>query len=72
MHTQHIEVPVRRTAGKCAQVHRQLDRMVAKQGTPALREIAKIGLKRGWNPNNTRSEYYSWRKAHGISGRLHS
>lgn len=58
--------------GLCAAVWIELDKVHAKKGTPTLKEALKIGARKKWNPNNTRVEYYAWRKHKGISGRLPS
>jgi len=57
--------------GRCDAVWRELDKIRQKRhATPALQDILRVGQKKRWNPNNTRVEYYNWRKANGISGRL--
>ncbi|MBY8821387.1 hypothetical protein [Sphingomonas colocasiae] len=32
-------------------------------------EIREVGRLKGWNDNNTRQEYYRWRKYHGLTKR---
>lgn len=56
--------------GVCAAVWGELDRLAAKGETPTLAQIQKVGKRRKWNVNNTRIEYYLWRKAQGIHGRI--
>jgi hypothetical protein len=57
--------------GRCEAVWRELDRMEARRkAVPRLSEIRKAGARKGWNENNTRIEYYQWRRSKGIHGRL--
>lgn len=57
--------------GLCDAVWAELDKIYArrKKAPPTLHEILEIGRKKGWNTNNTRVEYYCWRKYNGIEGR---
>lgn len=65
------EVRRPKDGGKCDQVWRELDRLAARsKGTPSLSDILGVAEKKKWNLNNARVEYYQWRKAHGISGRV--
>jgi hypothetical protein len=64
-----VEVKLPKEGGLCAAVWTELDKL-AKKGTPELQAILKVGGRKGWNANNTRVEYYRWRQAHGISGRV--
>jgi ribosomal protein L12E/L44/L45/RPP1/RPP2 len=61
-----------RAGGRCAAVWDELDRLRAENDVPMLSDIMKVGRQRKWNENNTRVEYYQWRKFHGIRGRLGS
>lgn len=61
-----------RAGGRCAAVWDELDRLRAEDDVPMLSDIMKVGRQRKWNENNTRVEYYQWRKFHGIRGRLGS
>lgn len=85
IHAEGVSVPKRRTArsqtpgdvkrpregGRCDAVWKELDKLQAKKdAVPKLADIQKVGERRSWNPNNTRVEYYQWRKAKGISGRV--
>lgn len=70
---QRVSTEVKRPkeGGRCEKVWKELDRLAAKRDTPPqLQDILRVGERRSWNPNNTRVEYYQWRKANGISGRL--
>lgn len=56
---------------KCATVWSELDQLMKqKDEIPSLSEIQQIARRKRWNLNNTRVEYYNWRKANGIHGRL--
>uniref|UniRef100_A0AAU7B8W5 Uncharacterized protein n=1 Tax=Pseudomonas phage BL5 TaxID=3109218 RepID=A0AAU7B8W5_9VIRU len=59
-----------RAGGRCAAVWEELDRLRAEDDVPMLSDIMKVGRQRKWNENNTRVEYYQWRKFHGIRGRI--
>lgn len=59
-----------KAGGRCAAVWETLDAMRDKGEIPTLKEILAIGRRKKWNENNTRIEYYQWRKFHGIHGRL--
>jgi hypothetical protein len=83
MHNDKVAIPKRESrsfapkearkpkeGGVCEAVWKELDRLKVKsKGVPKLADIQKVGDRKGWNPNNTRVEYYQWRKAQGISGR---
>jgi hypothetical protein len=56
--------------GVCAQVWKALDRLSRRNPRPSITDILKVSSRKGWNNNNTRVEYYRWRKAHGITGRV--
>jgi hypothetical protein len=55
--------------GVCAQVWKELDRIQKRKPVPSLGDIMRVSSRRNWNENNTRIEYYAWRRAHGIHGR---
>lgn len=59
-----------KAGGRCAAVWDELDRLRAEDDVPMLSDIMKVGRQRKWNENNTRVEYYQWRKFHGIRGRI--
>ena len=60
-----------KAGGRCAAVWDQLDAMKLSSGVvPELQSILKIGKRKKWNANNTRVEYYAWRKANGVVGRI--
>jgi hypothetical protein len=59
-----------KAGGRCEAVWKELDKLRAKSGIPTLKDVLRMGQRKHWNPNNTRVEYYQWRKANGISGRL--
>jgi hypothetical protein len=66
-----VESPRPREGGKCAMVWSELDRLRAKKNdVPTLADIMVISNAEGWNENNTRVEYYNWRRAAGIHGRV--
>lgn len=76
VHGNHTDTPPRavhrpKAGGRCAAVWDQLDAMKTASGVvPELQSILKVGKRKRWNANNTRVEYYAWRKAIGVSGRL--
>lgn len=56
---------------KCRSVWNELDKMTKEAGhAPTLQEILGVARTKRWNANNTRTEYYHWRRANGIYGRL--
>jgi hypothetical protein len=56
--------------GRCKIVHETLDAMHRAAGAvPTLKQVMTISRRKRWNENNTRVEYYNWRRAHGIHGR---
>lgn len=58
-----------REGGRCAAVWDELDKLADKFGdTPTLQRIQAVAERKGWNENNTRIEYYRWRRAHGVTG----
>lgn len=57
--------------GVCEQVWAELDKTMKRTGeVPTIHDVRKMASKRGWNQNNARVEYYQWRRAHGIHGRV--
>lgn len=58
-----------KAGGRCAAVWDELDQLHKDDGVPSLKQIMAVGKRRKWNENNTRVEYYQWRRAHGIHGR---
>lgn len=56
--------------GRCAQVWKTLDGLYQQNRIPTVDDILRVGRRRRWNPNNTRTEYYAWRRSHGIFGRM--
>jgi hypothetical protein len=56
--------------GRCAKVWDTLDKLSDEGHTPTLQEIKRLARRRKWNENNTRIEYYRWRGARGIHGRM--
>jgi hypothetical protein len=67
---QSADVHRPKAGGRCAAVWDELDRIRTGNGVPMLSDIMKVGRHLKWNDNNTRVEYYAWRKFHGISGRI--
>jgi phosphatidylserine decarboxylase len=59
-----------RAGGVCAAVWGELDKAQADGKVMSLQEVMKLSKRKKWNDNNTRAEYYRWRRAHGITGRL--
>jgi hypothetical protein len=54
--------------GRCAAVWETLDKLTADgKPLPTLNDMRKIGRRRRWNENNTRIEYYRWRRNNGIT-----
>mgnify|MGYP003397738038 CR=1 FL=1 len=58
-----------KTGGRCAAVWDELDKLNKNQKVPSLKQIITVGKRKKWNENNTRVEYYQWRRFHGIEGR---
>ena len=56
--------------GVCEAVWAELDSMYAGGEVPTFAQILRVSKKKRWNENNTRVEYYNWRQANGITGRL--
>lgn len=56
--------------GVCEAVWVELDTMYANGVVPTFAQILRVSKKKRWNENNTRVEYYNWRQANGITGRL--
>lgn len=66
------DTPSRASGGVCQQVWEELDTIVEKTNhTPSITEVRKLASKKKWNQNNARVEYYRWRKANNITGRIH-
>lgn len=61
-----------KAGGKCAAVWSQLDELAKRYPgqVPKLTEVMNASRKAGWNDNNTRVEYYRWRRNRGIIGRI--
>lgn len=59
-----------KAGGLCDAVWKELDKHREKRGVPSLSDVQKLAKRKHWNPNNARVEYYNWRRANGISGRL--
>jgi hypothetical protein len=51
--------------GKCYTVWAKLDTMRSAGMEPTLPEVIAMAHAEGWNANNTRIEYYNWRRFHG-------
>jgi len=51
--------------GKCHTVWAKLDTMRKAGMEPTLPEVIAMAHAEGWNANNTRIEYYNWRRFHG-------
>jgi hypothetical protein len=49
--------------GRCHAVWMELDKLGEQDGAD-LPAILKVAKKKGWNINNTRVEFYRWRKFH--------
>ena len=44
----------------------ELDRVMKEVGdVPTLQQMFQLASDKGWNANNTRIEYYQWRRFHG-------
>lgn len=56
--------------GVCEAVWKELDAMYVGGVVPSFAQILRVSKKKRWNENNTRVEYYNWRQANGITGRL--
>lgn len=61
-----------KAGGKCAAVWDELEKQFSREPNkiPALDDIMRVGKSHGWNSNNTRVEYYAWRRHKGIKGRV--
>jgi hypothetical protein len=47
------------------------DQLSANLGTPVpAADLVTAGTAAGLNPSNVRAEYASWKKFHGLTGRL--
>lgn len=55
--------------GRCAAVWDELDRIYIEGHVPTLKQVLELGKEKRWNLNNTRIEYYQWRRSKGILGR---
>jgi hypothetical protein len=54
-----------RAGGLCAQVWTWMD----AQRVATIKDARAAAAEHGWNENNVASEFYAWRKFHGLSGR---
>lgn len=52
--------------GKCAAVWEVLDQLRAAGTVPSVRSLEGLAKKHGFNLNNTRTEYYLWRRFNHI------
>ena len=55
--------------GKCHVVWTKLDSMRSAGMEPNLQEVTAMSQAEGWNVNNTRIEYYNWKRFHGYGVR---
>lgn len=54
-------VTTRASAGKCAAIWAELDRLRAAGKVPELEDVRKLGARKHWNENTTRIQFYRWR-----------
>lgn len=52
--------------GRCDAVWKRLDKMRGAGMQPTLAEAQAVSAAEGWNSNNTRIEFYNWRRFHGL------
>ena len=57
-----VTEPARNT--KCGQIWQELDLLVVAGVQPTLNQIQRLGAAHGWNANNTKTEYYAWKRFH--------
>lgn len=50
-----------RAPGKCAAIWAELDRLRAAGKNPELDDVRKLGVRKRWNENTTRIQFYRWR-----------
>ena len=55
--------------GKCHEIWLELDKMNASGKELTLTAIAGLAKTKGWNANNTRIEFYNWRRFNGLGKR---